>query len=43
LDEFGYIYTGDHEKIAERILKHNFTFLFAPHWHPAMKFASPVR
>jgi len=43
LDEFGYVYTGDHEKIAERILRHNFTFLFAPHWHPAMKFAAPVR
>ncbi len=43
LDEFGYSYTGSHEKIAERILKHNFTFLFAPLWHPAMKFAAGVR
>ena len=43
LDEFGYIYNSPHEFIIERIEKQKFTFLFAPHWHPAMKFAAPVR
>lgn len=43
LDEFGYKYLGEHEEIAQRLSRENFTFLFAPHWHPAMKYAAPVR
>jgi anthranilate phosphoribosyltransferase len=43
LDEFGYNYKGDHLEIAKRVESQGFTFLFAPHWHPAMKFAAGVR
>jgi anthranilate phosphoribosyltransferase len=43
LDEFGYTYKGDHLEIAKRVESQGFTFLFAPHWHPAMKFAAGVR
>ena len=43
LDEFGYNYKGDHLELAKRVESQGFTFLFAPHWHPAMKFAAGVR
>ena len=43
LDEFGYNYKGDHLELAKRVESQGFTFLFAPHWHPAMKFAAAVR
>ncbi len=43
LDEFGYNYKEGHSEIAKRVESQGFTFLFAPHWHPAMKFAAGVR
>lgn len=43
LDEFGYSYKGNPSEIATRVTSQGFTFLFAPHWHPAMKYAATVR
>jgi anthranilate phosphoribosyltransferase len=43
LDEFGYSYQGTPSEIAKRVETDGFSFLFAPHWHPAMKYAASVR
>ncbi len=43
LDEFGYSYKGTPTEIASRVSSQGFSFLFAPHWHPAMKYAAVVR
>jgi anthranilate phosphoribosyltransferase len=32
-----------HEEVEDRFLRTGFAFLFAPAWHPAMKFAANVR
>jgi anthranilate phosphoribosyltransferase len=39
----GYKIHEDGNKNLEEFQKHRFTFLFAPHWHPAMKYVGPVR
>ncbi len=43
LSELGYKLDKTHKQIEEEFIKFGFTFLFAPHWHPAMKFAANVR
>lgn len=43
LSQLGYPLDLTHEETEKRLLKTNFTFAFAPAWHPSMKFAAPVR
>ncbi len=43
LEHLGYPMDEKPEKTAERIRNKNFGFLFAPNFHPAMKYAGPVR
>jgi anthranilate phosphoribosyltransferase len=43
LESLGYNYQVSHEIVEERFLQKGFTFLFAPAWHPAMKYAANVR
>jgi len=43
LEKLGYPLSETPEEIAQRIRDKNFAFLFAPNFHPAMKFAGPVR
>ncbi|MBU41936.1 MAG: anthranilate phosphoribosyltransferase [Spirochaetaceae bacterium] len=43
LEELGISMTLKPEEVAECLEKVGMCFLFAPTWHPAMKFAAPVR
>ncbi|MBE7411264.1 MAG: anthranilate phosphoribosyltransferase [Leptospiraceae bacterium] len=43
LIELGYKMDKTHEEVEENFLRFGFVFLFAPFWHPAMKFAANVR
>ncbi len=43
LSELGYKLDRTHEEIEDDFFKFGFAFLFAPFWHPAMKFAANVR
>ena len=43
LSGLGYEITMSNEQAEERLIKSGFTFLFAPMWHPAMKYAANVR
>ncbi|MEM7181246.1 MAG: anthranilate phosphoribosyltransferase [Spirochaetota bacterium] len=43
LSELGYSLEIPTDEAEKRLLEKGFTFLFAPHWHPAMKHAVPVR
>lgn len=38
-----YNVTVNHEEAEKRLIEKGFTFLFAPHWHPSMKFAAETR
>jgi len=43
LEKLGYPLEATPEEISERIIERNFGFFFAPAFHPAMKYAGPVR
>lgn len=43
LSSLGFSLEMTHEEVEERFLKTGFTFLFAPAWHPAMKYVANVR
>lgn len=43
LSELGYKITQSHEEVEAEFRQKNFTFLFAPAWHPSMKYAANVR
>ncbi|MBV6494078.1 MAG: Anthranilate phosphoribosyltransferase [Turneriella sp.] len=43
LEGLGYPLDENAELIAKRLKEKNFAFFFAPHYHPAMKYAGPVR
>ena len=43
LESLGMLLNLNHEDIANNLEKYGMTFLFAPMWHPAMKYAAPVR
>jgi anthranilate phosphoribosyltransferase len=43
LQSIGYPLDRGHEASTDEFLKTGFTFLFAPAWHPSMKYAGPVR
>lgn len=43
LSALEYNVTVPHAEAEERLNKKGFTFLFAPHWHPSMKFAVETR
>jgi len=43
LQSLGYPLDWDHETAENFFRKNGFVFLFAPIWHPAMKYAAPVR
>ncbi|GBF49522.1 anthranilate phosphoribosyltransferase [Leptospira ryugenii] len=43
LESLGYPLQMSHTDTVAYFLKHQFVFLFAPNWHPAMKYAAPVR
>ncbi|TGM80367.1 anthranilate phosphoribosyltransferase [Leptospira bouyouniensis] len=43
LSGLGYPLERTHEECENEFLRTGFVFLFAPAWHPAMKYAGPVR
>ncbi|MCB1147521.1 MAG: anthranilate phosphoribosyltransferase [Leptospiraceae bacterium] len=43
LEKLGYPVQEEAGLAAKRLAAHNFVFLFAPAYHPAMKYAGPVR
>jgi len=43
LEKLGYPLNETPQEVSNRIANKNFGFLFAPSFHPAMKFAGPVR
>lgn len=43
LESLGLKLNLNHTGVAQNLSKHKMTFLFAPQWHPAMKYAAPVR
>ncbi|MES0488683.1 MAG: anthranilate phosphoribosyltransferase [Leptospirales bacterium] len=43
LEKLGYPLSETPEEISQRIKDKSFAFLFAPNFHPAMKYAGPVR
>lgn len=43
LEAVGYVAPQTPEAAAESVREHGFAFLFAPHFHPAMKVLAPVR
>ncbi len=43
LEELGFPLLKDPALVAEAIDKYNFGFLFAPHFHPAMKYVGAIR
>jgi len=43
LEKLGYPLNESPQEVSNRITNKNFGFLFAPSFHPAMKFAGPVR
>jgi anthranilate phosphoribosyltransferase len=43
LSALDYNVTVSHLEAEKRLLEKGFTFLFAPHWHPSMKFAVETR
>ncbi len=43
LSALDYNVTVSHAEAEKRLLEKGFTFLFAPHWHPSMKFAVETR
>lgn len=43
MEEFGYQLDCAPETAARMLDEHNFCFVFAPHYHPSMKHAAPVR
>ncbi|ABZ93864.1 Anthranilate phosphoribosyltransferase [Leptospira biflexa serovar Patoc strain 'Patoc 1 (Ames)'] len=43
LSGLGYPLERTHEESESEFVKTGFVFLFAPSWHPAMKYAGPVR
>ncbi|PJZ70364.1 anthranilate phosphoribosyltransferase [Leptospira perolatii] len=43
LTRLGYNTEKDQMDVEAHLLSHGFTFLFAPMWHPSMRFAGPVR
>lgn len=43
LTALGYSSPETHEEAEKRLLETGFTFLFAPQWHPSMKYAAHVR
>ncbi len=43
LSALEYNVTVTHAEAEKRLLEKGFTFLFAPHWHPSMKFAAETR
>jgi anthranilate phosphoribosyltransferase len=43
LSSLGFPLEMTHEEVEDRFLKTGFTFLFAPAWHPAMKYGANVR
>lgn len=43
LASLGYPLESTHAEVEDRFRKTGFTFLFAPAWHPAMKYAANVR
>ncbi len=43
LESLGYNWKKDSAELVEDLKTKRFVFLFAPEWHPAMRFAGPVR
>ncbi|MCC5813366.1 MAG: anthranilate phosphoribosyltransferase [Leptospira sp.] len=43
LSSLGYSLESSHEDVERKFQETGFTFLFAPAWHPAMKYAANVR
>jgi len=43
LQSIGYTFPANPETAVQEIEEKGFVFLFAPDWHPAMRFAGPVR
>lgn len=43
LESLGLKLNLDHASVAKNLELNGMTFLFAPQWHPAMKYAAPVR
>lgn len=43
LTRLGYNTEKTQEEVESHLIESGFTFLFAPMWHPSMKFAGPVR
>ncbi len=43
LTQIGYKFDRPKTEMEEEFDKTGFIFLFAPHWHPSMKYAGPVR
>ncbi|TGK00910.1 anthranilate phosphoribosyltransferase [Leptospira semungkisensis] len=43
LGRLGYNTEKTQEEVESHLLSSGFTFLFAPLWHPSMKFAAPIR
>ncbi len=43
LEALGYVTPEDPGQVRESLAEHGFAFLFAPHFHPAMRSVGPVR
>ncbi|MBM9576021.1 anthranilate phosphoribosyltransferase [Leptospira sp. 201903070] len=43
LTRLGYKTEKTQEEVEQHLISQGFTFLFAPMWHPSMKYAGPVR